>query len=136
MKTQQNNDKNAIYGTIDAYNLTSGFYVSSYTFVFSLLFSFTRWTTYVIHPGVFLYRKLYNGGNVSTFWQNKTYFHTILTTNLYDKSQTKVPYGTIYTDNIQKAVVICLIIPTIFSFDAGSSIKKYPDVWRTLSTLV
>jgi hypothetical protein len=26
-------------------------------------------------------------------------------------------------DNIQKAVVICLIIPTIFPFDAGSSIK-------------
>ena len=43
--------------------------------------------------------------------------------------------GTIYIDNIQKAVVICLIIPTIFPFDAGSSIKKYPDVWRTLSTL-
>jgi hypothetical protein len=38
-------------------------------------------------------------------------------------------YGTIYIDNIQKAVVICLIIPTIFPFDAGSSrIKKYPDV--------
>ena len=39
-------------------------------------------------------------------------------------------YGTIYIDNIQKAVVICLIIPT-FPFDAGSSIKKYPDVWHT-----
>ena len=47
------------------------------------------------------------------------------------KARPKYPtdlYGTIYTDNIQKAVVICLIIPTIFSFDAGSSIKKYPDV--------
>ena len=44
-------------------------------------------------------------------------------------------YGTIYIDNIQKAVVICLIIPTIFPFDAGTSIKKYPDIWRTLSTL-
>ena len=43
-------------------------------------------------------------------------------------------YGTIYIDNIQKAVVICLIIPTIFPFDAISSIKN-PDVWRTLSTL-
>ena len=32
-------------------------------------------------------------------------------------------YGTIYIDNIQKAVVICLIIPT-FLFDAGSSIKN------------
>ena len=33
-------------------------------------------------------------------------------------------YGTIYIDNIQKAVVICLIIPTIFPFDAISSITK------------
>ena len=47
-----------------------------------------------------------------------------------------VLYGTIYIDNIQKAVVICLIIPTIFPFAAGSSIKKYLDVWRTLSTLI
>jgi hypothetical protein len=55
------------------------------------------------------------------------------------KSRPKYPtdlYGTIYIDNIQKAVVICLIIPTIFPFDAGSSIKIYPDVWRTLSTQV
>jgi hypothetical protein len=44
-------------------------------------------------------------------------------------------YGTIYINNIQKAVVICLIIPTIFPFDAGSSIKQYPDVRCTLSTL-
>ena len=50
------------------------------------------------------------------------------------KTRPKYPtdlYGTIYIDKIQKAVVICLIIPTIFSFDAISSIKKYPDVWRT-----
>ena len=33
-------------------------------------------------------------------------------------------YGTIYIDNIQKTVVICLIIPTIFPFDAISSIKN------------
>jgi len=26
---------------------------------------FTGWTAYVIHPGIF-YRKLYNGGNLST----------------------------------------------------------------------
>ena len=54
------------------------------------------------------------------------------------KARPKYPtdlYGTIYIDNIQKAVVICLIIPTIFPFDAGSSIKKYPDVWRMFSTL-
>jgi hypothetical protein len=37
-------------------------------------------------------------------------------------------HGTIYIDNIQKAVVICLIIPTIFPLDAGSSIKEYLDV--------
>ena len=40
------------------------------------------------------------------------------------KARPKYPtdlYGTIYIDNIQKAVVICLIIPTIFPFDAGSS---------------
>jgi hypothetical protein len=37
-------------------------------------------------------------------------------------------HGAIYIDNIQKAVVICLIIPTIFPFDIGYSIKKYPDV--------
>ena len=30
-------------------------------------------------------------------------------------------YGTIYTGNIQNAVVICLIIPKIFPFDAESS---------------
>ena len=58
-----------------------------------------------------------------------THFYTILTTNLYDnKARPKYHadlYGTIYIDNIQKAVVICLIIPT-FLFDAGFSIKKIP----------
>ena len=33
-------------------------------------------------------------------------------------------YGTIYIDNIKKAVVICLIIPTTFSFDAGSRVNN------------
>ena len=33
-------------------------------------------------------------------------------------------YGTIYIDNIQKAVVICLIIPTTFPFDAGSRVDN------------
>ena len=40
------------------------------------------------------------------------------------KAKPKYPtdlYGNIYIDNIQKAVVICLIIPTTFPFDAGSS---------------
>ena len=31
-------------------------------------------------------------------------------------------YGNIYIDNIQKYVVICLIIPTTFPFDAGSRV--------------
>ena len=47
------------------------------------------------------------------------------------KARLKYPmdlYGTIYIDNIQKAVVICLIIPTTFPFDAETSLKKYPDV--------
>ena len=44
------------------------------------------------------------------------------------KARQKYPtdlYGTTFCiciDNIPKAVVICLIIPTIFPFDAGSSI--------------
>ena len=43
------------------------------------------------------------------------------------KARRKYPtdlYGTIYIDNIQKAIVICLIIPTIFPVDAGSIIKN------------
>ena len=56
---------------------------------------FTGWTTYVIHPGILFSEKLYNDRNFST-WQNKTHFYTILTTNLYDKSQTKVLYGLVW----------------------------------------
>jgi hypothetical protein len=72
-----------------------------------------------------------------TIWQNKTHFNTILTTNLYDKSQTKVPYrlvmyGTFYIDNIQKAVIICLIIPTIFPSDFGSRAKYPTDLYGTI----
>jgi hypothetical protein len=55
------------------------------------------------------------------------------------KARPKYPmdlYDNIYIDNIQKAVVICLIIPTIFPFDTGSIvkflIKKYPNVWRNV----
>jgi len=33
-------------------------------------------------------------------------------------------YGTIYIDNIQKAVVICLIILTTFPFDAVSRVDN------------
>ena len=43
------------------------------------------------------------------------------------KSRPKYPtdlYGTIYIDNIQKTVVICLIIPTTFPFDAGSKVDN------------
>jgi hypothetical protein len=42
------------------------------------------------------------------------------------KARPKYPtdlYGTIYIDNIQKSVVICLIIPT-FPFDAGSRVDN------------
>jgi len=40
------------------------------------------------------------------------------------KARPKYPtdlYGNIYIDNIQKAVVICKIIPTIFPLDAVSN---------------
>ena len=45
------------------------------------------------------------------------------------KARPKYPtdlYGTtcIYINNIQKAVVICLIIPTTFSFDSGSRVDS------------
>ena len=43
------------------------------------------------------------------------------------KARPKYPtdfYGTIYINNIQKGVVICLIIPTIFPFDTISSITN------------
>ena len=33
-------------------------------------------------------------------------------------------YGTFYIDSIQKAVFICLIIPTTFPFDAGSRLDN------------
>ena len=45
------------------------------------------------------------------------------------KTRPKYPtdlQGTIYINNIQKAVVVYLIIPTTFSLDAESSIKKTP----------
>jgi hypothetical protein len=43
------------------------------------------------------------------------------------KARPKYPtdlHGTIYIDNIQKAVVICLIIPTTFPVDAGSRVDN------------
>jgi hypothetical protein len=43
------------------------------------------------------------------------------------KARPKYPtdlYCNIYIDNIQKAVVIGLIIPTIFPFDAGKKSKN------------
>jgi hypothetical protein len=43
------------------------------------------------------------------------------------KARPKYPtdlYGSIYIDNIQKAVVICLTIPTAFSFDDGSRVDN------------
>ena len=43
------------------------------------------------------------------------------------KARPKYPtdlFGNIYIDDIQKAVVICLIIPTIFPFDTGSRVDN------------
>jgi hypothetical protein len=43
------------------------------------------------------------------------------------KARPKYPtdfHGAIYINNIQKAVVICLIIPTTFYFDAGSRVNN------------
>jgi hypothetical protein len=43
------------------------------------------------------------------------------------KARPKYPtdlYGTIYIDNIQKAVVISLIIPTTFPFDSGCRVDN------------
>jgi hypothetical protein len=81
--------------------------------------------TYVIHPAIFFYRKLYNGGNFSTIWQNKTHFYTILTTNLYDKSQTKVPYYKRHLFLIF-SVKFCLFL--IFS-------GKFGSFWMNFLTL-
>ena len=47
--------------------------------------------------------------------------------NCMIKARPKYPtdlYDTIYFDNIQKAVVICLTIPTTFAFDAGSRVDN------------
>jgi hypothetical protein len=48
------------------------------------------------------------------------------------KARPKYPtdlYGTIYIDNIQKAVVICLIIPITFPFDAGSRVDNVRHIF-------
>ena len=98
---------------------------------------------------VFFYWTLYNGGNCSTIWQNKAHFYTISTMNRSEifqpsdkiklisilfqqwtcmiKARPKYPtdlYCNIYIDNIHKAVVICLIIPTIFPFHAGKKSRN------------
>jgi hypothetical protein len=45
---------------------------------------------------VFFYQTLYYGRNFWTIWQNKTHLYTTLASNLYDKIQTKVPYGFVW----------------------------------------
>jgi hypothetical protein len=45
-------------------------------------------------------------------------------------------HGTIYIDNIQKAVVICLIILTTFPFDAGSRVDNVPCKLETVKKQV
>ena len=51
---------------------------------------------------------------------------------MIEQTRPKYPtelYGNIYIDNIQKAVIICLIIPTKFPFDTGSSINKNTQMY-------
>jgi hypothetical protein len=53
---------------------------------------FTGCTTYVIHPGIFI-KKLIMAENFQPSDKMKLIFILFLTMNMYDKSQTKVPYG-------------------------------------------
>ena len=57
-------------------------------FLLSIMQAISELTTYVIHRGIFFYRKLYHGGTFSTIYQGQIHSYAILTTNLYDKSQT------------------------------------------------
>ena len=54
------------------------------------------------------------------------------------KARPKYPtdlYGTIYIYDIQKAVFICLIIPTTFPFDAGSRVDNVRHTFGYFSML-
>ena len=54
------------------------------------------------------------------------------------KTRPKYPtdwYDNIYIDNIETAVVICLIIVTIFPFDAGSSTPLVSYICSSTGTL-
>ena len=49
------------------------------------------------------------------------------------KARPKYPtglYGTIYIENIRKAVVICLIIPTTFPLDAAPRVDNVRHAFR------
>ena len=95
----------------------------------------TGWTTYIIHPSIFVIENFIMAEIFQPSDKIKFIFILFQQRTCMIKARPKYPtdlYGTIYIDNIQKSV-LCLIIPTIFPF--GSSIKKYPVVWRTFSTL-
>jgi hypothetical protein len=54
------------------------------------------------------------------------------------KARPKYPmdlHGTIYINNIKKAVVICLIIPTAFPFDVGSRVDNVRHTSRFLNII-
>jgi hypothetical protein len=92
---------------------------------------YTGWTTYVIHSGIIFFENLIMAEIVQPSDKIQFIFMLFQQRTCMIKARPKCPtdlYGTIYIDNIQRAVLICLIIPTIFPFDAGTSINKYPDV--------
>ena len=59
-------------------------------------FDCSGWTTYVIHPGIFVIENVIMAEILQPSDKIKLIFITILTTNLYDKSQTKVPYELVW----------------------------------------
>ena len=86
----------------------------------------TGWTTYVIHAGIFVIENFIMAEIFQPSDKIKLIFILFQQRTCMIKTRPKYPtdlYGTIYIDNIQKAV-LCLIIPTIFPF--GFSIKKIP----------
>jgi hypothetical protein len=75
---------------------------------------FTGGTTYVIHPGIFLIENFMMAEIFSPSDKIKLIFILFQQRTCMIKARPKYPmdlYGTIYIDNIQKVVVICLNIP-------------------------
>ena len=59
-------------------------------------FDCSGWITYVIHPGIFVIENFIMAEILQPSDKIKLIFFTILATNLYDKSQTKVPYELVW----------------------------------------